>query len=456
MKDDATGKYKVGGLSDPRLGTIDRNYKCQTCGEGMAECPGHFGHIDLARPVFHVGFLGKVKKLLECVCVHCGKLKADPVSDPVFKNVLQSTRVNRKRRFQRVWEYCSKISICEADEGKEEDEFGEVTQPKIGHGGCGRLQPAIRKEALKLFTVWRQSKEDDAEEFSKMAQTEKRPLPASEVHTILKKISADDVNTLGLSDDFAQPDWMVLTVLPVPPPQVRPGVTEFGSGMGQDDLTYKLADIIKASSNLRRMEQEGAPAHILNDFADLLQYHTATYMDNDIAGLPQSLQSSGRPVKAIRARLKGKEGRLRGNLMGKRVDFSARTVITGDPNLELDQVGVPKSIARNLTYPERVTPYNRAYLSDLVRNGPNEYPGARYVIRDTGERIDLKYNRRGDIALQAGWIVERHLRDGDYVLFNRQPSLHKMSMMAHRVKLMDYSTFRLNLSVTPPDRKSVV
>ena len=358
--------------------------------------------------------------------------------------------MNRKRRFQRVWEYCSKISICEADEGKEEDEFGEVKQPKIGHGGCGRLQPAIRKEALKLFTVWRQSKEDDAEEFSKMAQTEKRPLPASEVHTILKKISADDVNTLGLSDDFAQPDWMVLTVLPVPPPQVRPGVTEFGSGMGQDDLTYKLADIIKASSNLRRMEQEGAPAHILNDFADLLQYHTATYMDNDIAGLPQSLQSSGRPVKAIRARLKGKEGRLRGNLMGKRVDFSARTVITGDPNLELDQVGVPKSIARNLTYPERVTPYNRTYLSDLVRNGPNEYPGARYVIRDTGERIDLKYNRRGDIALQAGWIVERHLRDGDYVLFNRQPSLHKMSMMAHRVKLMDYSTFRLNLSVTPP------
>ena len=105
--------------------------------------------------------------------------------------------MNRKRRFQRVWEYCSKISICEADEGKEEDEFGEVTQPKIGHGGCGRLQPAIRKEALKLFTVWRQSKEDDAEEFSKMAQTEKRPLPASEVHTILKKISADDVNTLG-------------------------------------------------------------------------------------------------------------------------------------------------------------------------------------------------------------------------------------------------------------------
>ena len=155
-------------------------------------------------------------------------------------------------------------------------------------------------------------------------------------------------------------------------------------------------------------------------------------MDNDIAGIPQALQKSGRPVKAIRARLKGKEGRLRGNLMGKRVDFSARTVITGDPNLELDEVGVPKSIAMNLTFPERglfaallcsdylltldgraVTPYNIAYLQELVRNGPTVYPGARYVVRDTGERIDLRYNKRTDAFLQYGWIVERHLKDGE-------------------------------------------
>lgn len=156
--------------------------------------------------------------------------------------------------------------------------------------------------------------------------------------------------------------------------------------------------------------------------------------------------------------------------MGKRVDFSARTVITGDPNLQLDQVGVPYSIARNLTYPERVTPYNITYLQELVRNGPTEYPGARYVVRDTGDRIDLRYNKRADTFLQYGWIVERHLKDGDYVLFNRQPSLHKMSMskqihtiptllgrqaetlpffsVSHRIKLMPYSTFRLNLSVT--------
>lgn len=114
--------------------------------------------------------------------------------------------------------------------------------------------------------------------------------------------------------------------------------------------------------------------------------------------------------------------------MGKRVDFSARTVITGDPNIALDEVGVPFSIARNLTYPERVTPYNIAYLQELVKNGPNEYPGARYVVRDSGDRIDLRYNKKSETLLDYGWIVERHLKDGDLVLFNRQPSLHKMSM----------------------------
>jgi len=80
VMDETTHRPKIGGLMDPRMGTIDRNFKCQTCGEGMSECSGHFGHIELARPVFHPGFIVKVKKILECVCVNCGKLKADIVS----------------------------------------------------------------------------------------------------------------------------------------------------------------------------------------------------------------------------------------------------------------------------------------------------------------------------------------------------------------------------------------
>lgn len=172
--------------------------------------------------------------------------------------------------------------------------------------------------------------------------------------SVFRKISGEDLELLGLSEAYARPDWMILTVLPVPPPPVRPSISvDGGVRRSEDDLTYKLAEIIRASGNVRRSEQEGAPAHIVSEYEQLLQYHVATYMDNDIAGVPQAMQKSGRPIKSIRARLKGKEGRLRGNLMGKRVDFSARTVITGDPNIQLDQVGVPRSIAMTLTYPER-------------------------------------------------------------------------------------------------------
>jgi DNA-directed RNA polymerase II subunit RPB1 len=183
---------------------------------------------------------------------------------------------------------------------------------------------------------------------------DKRQVTAAEVFGVFRKISGEDLELLGLSETYARPDWMILTVLPVPPPPVRPSISvDGGVRRSEDDLTYKLAEIIRASGNVRRSEQEGAPPHIVSEYEQLLQYHVATYMDNDIAGVPQAMQKSGRPIKAIRARLKGKEGRLRGNLMGKRVDFSARTVITGDPNIQLDQVGVPRSIAMTLTYPER-------------------------------------------------------------------------------------------------------
>ncbi|KAJ6451309.1 DNA-directed RNA polymerase II, subunit 1 [Mycena sanguinolenta] len=444
VMDETTHKPKIGGPMDPRMGTIDRNFKCQTCGEGMSECPGHFGHIELACHVFHPGFIFKVKKILECICLNCGKLKAD-ISDPNFANKILNIR-DPKIRMAVVWAHCKTKMVCDLDEPKDENAETEgEPRHKKGHEGCGHLQPQIRKEALKLFALYKTPKNGDdvsnQVQDAQSTQPQKLLLNPSEISTILKKMLDSDLHLLGLSDEHARPEWMILSVMPVPPPPVRPSVVVDGGAMrSEDDLTHKLVDIIKASTNLRNRENDGAPAH----------FHVATYMDNDIAGIPQALQKSGRPVKSIRARLKGKEGRLRGNLMGKRVDFSARTVITGDPNLELDEVGVPRSIAMNLTYPERVAPYNISYLKHLVRNGPTVYPGARYVIRDTGERIDLRYAKEVGPFLQYGWIVERHLKEGDFVLFNRQPSLHKMSMMSHRVKVMPYSTFRLNLSVTPP------
>lgn len=436
--DETQTRAKIGGLNDPRLGSIDRNLKCQTCQEGMNECPGHFGHIDLAKPVFHVGFIAKIKKVCECVCMHCGKLLLDEHNE-LMRQALAIK--DSKKRFAAIWTLCKTKIVCETDVPSEDD----PTQ-LVSRGGCGNTQPTIRKDGLKLVGSWKKDRATgDADE------PELRVLSTEEILNIFKHISVKDFTSLGFNEVFSRPEWMILTCLPVPPPPVRPSISFNESQRGEDDLTFKLADILKANISLETLEHNGAPHHAIEEAESLLQFHVATYMDNDIAGQPQALQKSGRPVKSIRARLKGKEGRIRGNLMGKRVDFSARTVISGDPNLELDQVGVPKSIAKTLTYPEVVTPYNIDRLTQLVRNGPNEHPGAKYVIRDSGDRIDLRYSKRaGDIQLQYGWKVERHIMDNDPVLFNRQPSLHKMSMMAHRVKVIPYSTFRLNLSVTSP------
>ncbi|KAG0138137.1 RNA polymerase II largest subunit [Tuber indicum] len=448
--DEAKLRPREKGLNDPHLGSIDRSFKCATCDEGMSVCPGHFGHIELAKPVYHVGFINKVKKVLETVCFNCAKIKLDETNS----QFADCCRIREpKARFNAIWRLCKAKTSCDADTAIDgEGGFDEAPSDKKpkSHGGCGNKQPTIRREGLRLIGTWKPDK-DQGEESQ---QPEKRHITPAEVLNIFKHISNEEIRKMGLSEDYARPEWMIITVLPVPPPPVRPSicVDGMGGGMrGEDDLTYKLAEIIRANASVRDAEQNGSPAHVVNEFEALLQFHVATYMDNDIAGQPQALQKSGRPVKSIRARLKGKEGRLRGNLMGKRVDFSARTVITGDPNLSLDEVGVPRSIARTLTYPEIVTPYNIHKLHELVKNGPNEHPGAKYVIRDNGERIDLRHHKRaGDITLQYGWRVERHIVDGDFIIFNRQPSLHKESMMGHRVRVMPYSTFRLNLSVTSP------
>jgi DNA-directed RNA polymerase II subunit RPB1 len=390
------------------------------------------------------GFVVKIKKILETVCHNCGLILAD-FDHPDWKQAIRLK--DAKRRFDLIWRLSKTRREC--DSGMPDDDQ-KKTSKKLPHGGCGNRQPdTIRKEGLKLTASFKPKKDDDEGKGE-----EKKPITPQDALNIFKNLTDNTLSLLGLNADYARPEWMVLSVLPVPPPPVRPSISVDGTGQGsrgEDDLTYKLGDIIRANGNVQRCIQEGSPQHVLNEFESLLQYHVATYMDNDANGVPQAMQKSGRPLKTIRGRLKGKEGRLRGNLMGKRVDFSARTVITGDPNLSLDQVGVPRSIARTLTYPEVVTKFNISKLTALVRNGPMQHPGANYVIKSDGVRLDLKHNKNLDeLRLQYGWKVERHIDDDDVIIFNRQPSLHKESMMGHRVKVMPYSTFRLNLSVTSP------
>jgi len=438
------GKPKLNGLMDPRQGTIDRYSRCQTCAGDMKDCPGHFAHIVLAKPVYHCNFMTKTIKLLRCVCFYCSRLLIDK-DDPKLKTVLSKTKNQMVKRFAAVYDLCKGKQICEGStEESSEYNQGEETR-KETNTGCGRYQPKkLVKTGLEVTAEWAQTNDD--------TQDKKILLTAEKVMEIFKRISNEDCETLGFDPNFCRPEWMILSVFPVAPLCVRPSVVMGGgSARSQDDLTHKYADIIKSNEQLKRNEQNGTAAHILQDDVALLQYHCATLFDNEMPGVNRALQKSGRPLKSIKQRLKAKEGRIRGNLMGKRVDFSARTVITPDPNLKIDQVGVPRSIANNLTYPELVTPFNIEKMQELVARGNTRYPGAKYIIRDDGNRIDLRHHPSSkDIHLQIGYKVERHIKDDDIIVFNRQPTLHKMSMMGHRVKVLPWSTFRMNLSVTTP------
>jgi DNA-directed RNA polymerase II subunit RPB1 len=446
------GKPKPAGLSDPHLGTIDRKTKCETCAANMAECPGHFGHLELAKPMFHIGFMKTVLSIMRCVCFNCSKVLADE-DEHKFKQALKIK--NPKHRLKKILDACKNKTKCEG--GDEIDGHGQDTDEpeKKSRGGCGAQQPKITIDGMKMIAEYKaqRKKNDDENQLPEPAER-KQTLTAERVLSVLKRISDEDCQTLGLNPQYARPDWMILQVLPIPPPPVRPSVMMDTSSRSEDDLTHQLAMIIRHNENLRKQERNGTAAHVITEYAQLLQFHVATYFDNELPGQPRATQRSGRPIKSICSRLKAKEGRIRGNLMGKRVDFSARTVITPDPTINIDQLGVPWSIALNLTYPETVTPYNIERLKELVENGPHPPPGktgAKYIIRDVGQRLDLRYLKKSsDHHLELGYKVERHLIDGDFVLFNRQPSLHKMSIMGHRIKIMPYSTFRLNLSVTSP------
>ncbi|MEM2289275.1 MAG: DNA-directed RNA polymerase subunit A', partial [Candidatus Hadarchaeales archaeon] len=273
-----------------------------------------------------------------------------------------------------------------------------------------------------------------------------------DVRERLEWITDSDAMLLGIDSRIVRPEWMVLTVLPVPPPTVRPSMILETGIRSEDDLTHKLVDIIRINERLVDNIQAGAPHLIVEDLWELLQYHVATYFSNEISGVPPARHRSGRVLTTLAQRLKGKEGRFRGYLCGKRVDFSARAVVSPDPSISINEVGVPEYVAKDLTVPLKVTPYNLEEARNYVRRGPDLHPGARWVITPDGKRYDLRFADREELAksLDVGWTVERHLMDGDLVLFNRQPSLHRMSIMAHKVRVMPGRTFRLNLSVCPP------
>ncbi len=404
------------GLMDPKLGVIDPGLRCKTCSGRAGECPGHFGHIELVAPCIHVGFAKQIRNILRGTCRSCSKLLLEPVAK---KECLEQIETLQGRGqpidsvVERVFADAVKTDVCPY---------------------CGEHQLKVIYE--KPTTYY---------------EDENKLLP-SDIRDWFERIPDEDITVFGMDPANARPEWMIMTVLPVPPVTVRPSITLQTGQRSEDDLTHKLVDIIRINQRFQENKEAGAPQLIIEDLWELLQYHVTTFMDNSVSGIPPARHRSGRPLKTLSQRLKGKEGRFRGSLSGKRVNFSGRTVISPDPNLSINEVGVPERVARELTFTIKAVPRNIEELKEYIRRGPVNHPGANYIVRIDEHKMKVTETNREELAdtIEYGWFVDRHLKDGDIVLFNRQPSLHKMSIMAHEVKVMPGKTFRLNPAVCPP------
>jgi len=432
---------KINGLFDPRMGVIERGRLCSTCELNSDLCPGHFGHIELALPVFYFQYMNMVIRLLRCVCFRCSKLLVDKSDPKVLEQIGKKIGQNR---FNAVYKLSEKIKQCKFNEGC------HILQPKKYERIMGD-KIKEKNNIVKIMAEFRQ------EAFKDPSINKLQNFTPKMCFEIFRKITDQDVEFLGFSAKHSRPEWWICNVLPVPPPAVRPSIRQDNNQRSEDDITVALIQIIN-KNNMIKDEIENGNSDNIEGFQGLLQLYIATHINNEIPNVPQSAQRSHRPLKAIVQRLKGKEGRFRGNIMGKRCDFTGRTVITVDPKIKISEYGIPYKIAMNLTSPEIVTKNNMEKMYELIRNGPSKYPGAKSVTKNKYDcfgqpspcTIYLKHQDVNKVTLNEGDVVNRHLIDGDILLFNRQPSLHKMSMMAHKIRVLPYDTFRLNVTVTTP------
>ena len=414
---DREGYPVDGGLMDIRLGVIDPGLRCKTCGGKLKECPGHFGYIELARPAIHINYVRQILDLLKSTCKYCSRVLVP------------------EEKIKRYLAQLEAIGLEEGFEARRRKVKSIINKYKIKEK-CPHCQ--AKQEKIKLEKPYNYYE----------GETRLSPI---EVRARLEKISNEDLMVFGFSQGF-RPEWMIITVMAIPPVTMRPSITLESGERSEDDLTHKLGDIVRINQRLFENINAGAPEVIIEDLWDLLQYHVTTFYDNEVAQLPPARHRGGQVLKTLSNRIKSKEGRIRYNLAGKRTDFSSRTVISPDPFIELNEVGIPKDIAMILTVPERVTEWNKIYLKKYIENGPQKYPGANYIIKPDGKRKTITAETKDEILeeLDVGYTVERHLIGGDIALFNRQPSLHRMSMMCHQVRVLPGNTFRLNPAVCNP------
>ncbi|KAH3669374.1 hypothetical protein OGAPHI_001495 [Ogataea philodendri] len=454
------------GALDTRMGISSKSGECTTCRGTLNTCHGHFGHIKLALPVFHVGYFKSTIQVLQTICKSCSAVLLDESTKRQLLTDLKRPGLDNLRRMRilkKVLDQAKKQRRCLRCGALN----GVVKKAAAGSGPAALkiIHDTFRwigKRGAEEKVQWDEDFEElfdnnpDLEKFFKRCFEDLNPL---KVLNLFKQVDPSDCELLGIDPSRGgRPEMYLWRYLPAPPVCIRPSVVMTDTNTSnEDDLTVKITEIVWTSSMIRAGIEKGISINSLMEQWDYLQLAVAMYINSDSAS-PSALSGgtstkSAKPIRGLCQRLKGKQGRFRGNLSGKRVDFSGRTVISPDPNLRIDEVAVPDRIAKVLTYPEKVTRYNKAKLQELVINGPDVHPGANYLVKKHEDvKRNLRYGDRNKLAkqLSIGDVVERHIEDGDIVLFNRQPSLHRLSIMSHFAKIRPWRTFRLNECVCTP------
>lgn len=463
----------TGALNDLRLGPVNAQNECKTCGCGIGKCPGHPGHHSLASPVINPQCFKLLPKILTCVCMNCARLLVKPKKNHHQKVGFARLRSLSDQASKVKNRICGDLCIAPEDWTREKEEE---------NGGCGFVNSKIKKESLYMMMIATTAEAKLClHELSGRVQvlTEKKlstqALLSNEyVLDVLNRISKEDLELMGFRGWFSHPSSMIMTVLVVPSTEIRPKNSIHTDDSAHDPSTLALQRICKTNQKvLKHMQNPSAaskkakkatkwkvtenriphvPRHSneLWNLINEMNFNVATHIQNELPGVRHALQRNGRPSPSLRKRIIGKEGRIRGSMQAKRVNFSARTVIGPNPGRDIDELGVPIRIAMIHYRRVQVTRFNIKELTKLIRKGAFQHPGARFVEREDGSQVDLKCVEGHRIKLQLGWVVSRYLQDGDIVLANRQPSLHRPSIMAHKVKVISGNMIRLGIPVTSP------
>ncbi|QRW01352.1 DNA-directed RNA polymerase III subunit C5 [Ceratobasidium sp. AG-Ba] len=418
------------GPLDRRLGTVDKSASCETCGHQTALCVGHYAYIKLVLPVFHIGYFKHIIGILQDICKSCARVLLDESDRRTFLKRFRRPNLENLTRMSLVKQVntaCRKVVYCPYC-GSTNGTVKKAGLLRIVHEKFRAKKTGEEKEAWKRTFGSAIEHQKEVATFLAKAHDDLNPL---KVLDLFKRISAEDCELLGLNPVHGRPEHR----------------------MERDDITVKLSEIVYTNAIIKQGLIKGVPTSGLMEQWDFLQVSIAMYINSETPGIPP--QMGMKPMRGFCQRLKGKQGRFRGNLSGKRVDFSGRTVISPDPNLAIDEVAVPVRVAKILTYPTRVTAHNISQMKQAVINGADIHPGANYLQTSNGFRKYLKVLKpklriRLAEELKIGDLVDRHIVDGDVVLFNRQPSLHKLSIMCHRAKIRPWRTFRLNECVCGP------